>query len=170
MGGEWLLFFDLDGTLWDHKDISSLKPPFKKLGLLEIVDSQGARVRVYEDSLKILNWARKNGAIASTLSWNDPVIALEALRALGLSDAFDYHAIEPHPMKGLMAEKVLARIREERGLVFKPCRIIYVDDRDIHLEEVRGRVGNISFLQAWRDFRDFNGAVLLISRLLSNCK
>ena len=41
----WVLFFDLDGTLWDHKDVSSLKPPFVRINTNKIRDSEGTIVK-----------------------------------------------------------------------------------------------------------------------------
>lgn len=169
MSGRWLLFFDLDGTLWDHKDISSLDPPFRRLSPLRIADSRGVVVTVYEDSLKLLKWARSRGAIVSALSWNDHMIAVSALESLGVLGLFDYLAIEPHPGKGDMARRVIESLRKERGLELSPCRIIYIDDRDIHVNDVREKIGDIAFLMAWRDFKSFEEATERIESILSSC-
>jgi HAD superfamily phosphatase (TIGR01681 family) len=72
-----VVFMDLDGTLWDHEDISQLTPPFKRISSEEIVDSSGVVVRVHRIALELLDYASRRGFILSTLSWNDPHKALE---------------------------------------------------------------------------------------------
>ena len=40
-GPEFLLFMDLDGTMWDHKNVSELSPPFRRVLETRVVDSRG---------------------------------------------------------------------------------------------------------------------------------
>ncbi len=152
-GEPWVLFLDLDGTLWDHLDISSLKPPFRRVSEDSIVDSQGVPVRLYRDVVEVARWARRSGGFVVALSWNIPEVAVEALKAFNILDLFDYLGIEDHPDKGLVASKILGDL-ESRGYKVKPCRVVYVDDREIHVRGVRGRVGDITFIRAWVDFRN----------------
>ncbi len=152
-GEPWVLFLDLDGTLWDHLDISSLKPPFRRISEDSIVDSQGVPVRLYRDVVEVARWARRSGGFVVALSWNIPEVAVEALKAFNILDLFDYLGIEDHPDKGLVASKILGDL-ESRGYKVKPCRVVYVDDREIHVRGMRGRVGDITFIRAWVDFRN----------------
>jgi magnesium-dependent phosphatase-1 len=152
-GEPWVLFLDLDGTLWDHLDISSLKPPFRRISEDSIVDSQGVPVRLYGDVVEVARWARRSGGFVVALSWNIPEVAVEALKAFNILDLFDYLGIEDHPDKGLVASKILGDL-ESRGYKVKPCRVVYVDDREIHVRGMRGRVGDITFIRAWVDFRN----------------
>ena len=149
----WVLFLDLDGTLWDHLDISSLKPPFRRISEDSIVDSQGVPVRLYRDVVEVARWAKRSGGFVVALSWNIPEVAVEALKAFNILDLFDYLGIEDHPDKGLIASKILGDL-ESRGYKVKPCRVVYVDDREIHVRGVRERVGDIIFIRAWVDFRN----------------
>ena len=55
-----IVFVDLDGTLWDHEDISSLIPPFKRLSEFSFADSRGVVVN--------LNKLAERGFIVFTLS------------------------------------------------------------------------------------------------------
>ncbi len=160
-----MLFLDLDGTLWDNLDISSLKPPFKRVSEDAIVDSEGVVVRLYKDIVAVARWAKRNGAIVVALSWNIPEIAVEALRAFNILDIFDYLGIEEHPDKGLVAFKILEDIRS-RGYNVKYCRVVYVDDREIHVEGVRRWLGDINFVRAWVDFRDGEELRGIIVRVL----
>jgi magnesium-dependent phosphatase-1 len=152
-GEPWVLFLDLDGTLWDHLDISSLKPPFRRISEDSIVDSQGVPVRLYRDVVEVARWAKRSGGFVVALSWNIPEVAVEALKAFNILDLFDYLGIEDHPDKGLIASKILGDL-ESRGYKVKPCRVVYVDDREIHVRGVRERVGDITFIRAWVDFRN----------------
>jgi magnesium-dependent phosphatase-1 len=152
-GEPWVLFLDLDGTLWDHLNISSLKPPFRRVSEDSIVDSQGVPVRLYRDVVEVARWARRSGGFVVALSWNIPEVAVEALKAFNILDLFNYLGIEDHPDKGLVASKIL-RDLESRGYKVKPCRVVYVDDREIHVRGMRGRVGDITFIRAWVDFRN----------------
>ncbi|MEB3778832.1 MAG: magnesium-dependent phosphatase-1 [Desulfurococcales archaeon] len=165
----WLLFVDLDGTMWDNPDISMLTPPFRRIDSGVIVDSNGVVVRLYTGMARLVEWARESNAITSTLSWNEPSIAIEALKAFGLLGLFDYIAIEPHPYKGDMAIRVLERVRKERGLKIPACRIVYIDDRDIHLDDMVSKLGDIVFLRAWVDFKGVEDAITLILNGLSRC-
>jgi magnesium-dependent phosphatase-1 len=151
--GCWLLFVDLDGTLWDHPDVSSLELPFRRVSEDLIVDNRGVNIRLHKETVKLIIQARRRGAIVSSLSWNEPGHALDAIRAFGLADLFDYHAIDVHPRKGEYARRIVETVEKRCGVRLRPCQIVYIDDRDIHVENVRMRLGNIIFLQAWKNFR-----------------
>lgn len=154
----WVLFIDLDGTLWDHLDVSALKPPFHRVGEGVVRDSDGVEIHLYPDMVRLIKWAKAHGAFTSTLSWNNPSHALGVLEAFNLNKLFDYHGIEPHPAKEEYAWRVLEAVRRGHGVRLEPCRIVYIDDRIIHLNGMRRRLGEIIFLQAWRDFSTFEEA------------
>ena len=152
----WLLFLDLDGTLWDHPDVSMLNPPFQKVREGVIRDSKGEEIRLYNDMIKLLKWAKKHGAFISTLSWNNPSHALSALKAFGIKELFDYHAIEPHPAKEEYAWKIIKTIEKQYNIKLKPCQIVYIDDRAIHLDGITKKLGEIIYIQALEDFITFD--------------
>ncbi len=163
----WILFVDLDGTLWDNLDISMLDPPFRRVSEDVIVDSRGVRVKLFVDMVKLVEKAKQCGAFVSALSWNVRENAIGALEAFNVINLFDYLGIEPHPDKGLIALEAL-REASRRGCV-EPCAIIYVDDRDIHLRSMRDRLGgSFAFLRAWRDFKNLDEALEVLSKLLAN--
>ncbi len=148
---------------WITLDISSLQPPFRRVGDDVVEDACGTRVVLSRGVREFLASARKLGLIVASLSWNDPTIALEAIEAFGLNCLFDEHFIEPHPRKGEVMARALKVLSEKLGVRLGPESIVYIDDRNIHINEIREKVGNILFLQAWRDFRDFNEALKLIA-------
>ncbi len=164
----FLLLMDLDGTMWDHKNVSELIPPFKRVSETRVVDSRNVPVNLYIDTLKIVLWARERGAIISSLSWNEPKKALGVLDAFGIRDLFHYHMIENHPNKDQMILKLLSMLKEE-GLDIPLCRIIYIDDRTIHLDSIYRNIGRIVFLQAWKDFKNHEEAVRKIETNIIEC-
>ncbi len=163
----WLLLMDLDRTMWSHHDISSLKPPFKRAGPGIVVDAEGVEIRLNQDMVRLVEWALGRGAITSTLSWNRLERAVEVLRAFGIDRLFHYITAEDTPRKDLMLEKLLQTLRRQ-GIEIPPARIIYIDDRDIHIGEIRRRIGDINFLMYGRDIRNFEEAVEKISNILGD--
>ncbi len=162
MGRVKVVFLDLDGTVWNHSDISSLIPPFRVVNDDVIKDRAGVEVRLREGVREFLRFARELGLVVAALSWNDPEIALEALKAFKLVNHFDRLYIEPHPHKGL----VMLRAIKELGV--EPEEVIYVDDRDIHLSEVRELVGNVKFVQFGKDVKGFEELRGLLKDLIKN--
>ncbi len=157
----WVVFSDLDGTLWDHMDISSLTPPFKRIDRGTIIDSRGVRVRVYDEMIHLLIAVKECGAIVSSLSWNNPRIALEAINTLGLDYLFDYHLIANHPFKYILALQLLDVLKTRYYV--EPELVVYLDDRDIHLSEMRSFISNLLYLRPWLEFRTHTDALQAIS-------
>ncbi len=162
MGRVKVVFLDLDGTVWDHSDISSLIPPFRVVDDDVIKDRAGVEVRLRVGVREFLRFVRDLGLVVAALSWNDPEIALEALKAFKLVNYFDRLYIEPHPHKGLVMLKAIKELGVE------PEEVIYVDDRDIHLGEVRELVGNVKFIQFGKDVSGFKELKELIAGLVSS--
>ncbi len=152
----WLLAIDLDGTVWDHEDVTSLKTPFRRVANDVIEDSLGVKVVLRSGVKEFLSWAKEHGAIISTLSWNEPAIALEALRAFSLEGLFDYHFIEFHPRKHEMLKSLLKRVKADLNVEIEPERVIYVDDRDLHVADIVRFVGRVKFVYFGKDVNDFN--------------
>lgn len=135
-----LIVLDLDKVLWDHYNVSILMPPLRRLSDRTLEDSFGETVTLRDDVREFLASAKRRGIYLSTLSWNSFDKAYEVLRAFELDRYFDFFAIEPHPEKQLMMEKVLNHfssygVREEETL--------YVDDRAHMLEKVKAKFPNI---------------------------
>ena len=164
----FLLLMDLDGTMWDHKNVTDLIPPFRRVSETRVIDSRGVEVNLYPEALKIVLWARDSGAFVSSLSWNDPGKALGVLEAFGIRGLFHHHMIENHPNKDEMISRLLLNLRG-MGLEFPLCRIVYIDDRTIHLDSIYRNIGRIVFLQAWRDFKTHQEAIEAIEKRLGEC-
>lgn len=146
MPREWLFLVDLDGTLWDHPDVSSMHPPFKRIDILSLVDSKGERLEVRREILELVTLAHRLKGIVATFSWNEPGKAWEALRVLGLYGLFDYHIVEPHPGKHKMLVNFLSTLKRCRRKTIRAGCIVYMDDRLLHLEELKNHVAGIYYI------------------------
>jgi len=159
---------DLDGVLWDNLDISSVSRPYFKVGDGMIENREGVRIRVNREAVAFIKWAKENGAIVSTLSWNIPENALEALEKLGVINLFDYQGIEYNPRKYERLLNIITSLRN-KGVSIRPEDVVYVDDRDIHVNEIRKYVGNIVFIHLWKEVKDFDEARKVVkSRILDH--
>ncbi len=159
---KWLFLVDLDGTIWDHKDISSLDPPFKRVSDDKITDRNNVEVTLNKEVIKLVKWAYNHHALISTLSWNNPLKAYEALKAFDLLKHFHYLAIEDTPRKDILIKKLLKKIEEEEGLTFTPDKIVYIDDRDIHIHDIYRNIGGIIFLHYSKDVHTMEHAIRII--------
>ncbi len=152
------LFIDLDGTVWDYHDISSLEPPFRLVDKDVIEDQHSVRVKLMPGIRTLLAEAKKLGIVIAALSWNIPERAIEALKSFNIIDYFDKLHIEPHPHKGV----VMARGLEELGIA--PSFVLYVDDRDTHIDEIREIVGDVMFVQFGKDVKSHLELLEIIKR------
>ena len=143
-----LIILDLDGTLWSHKDISSTRPPFTRIDDETLVDSANNFVRLDPCARTLLESAKKKGVLLAIASWNNPDIALQALRVLGLDNFFDFPVVEPHPGKDRMVEKILARLGVDAEYA------VFVDDTEYMVELVRARFPRMSVYRVGGDIRD----------------
>lgn len=160
------LFIDLDLTLWNHSNLSLTNPPYTRVGVNAIVDSRGERIELNYGAREFLEWAREAGLMLFTLSWNEPAKAVKALKALGVDALFNGIYVEPHHRKDLVMLKALKDL-EEKGISLKPCEIIYVDDREIHGEQVKNSVGDVVFVLMWKDVKDFIELRKFVNELLN---
>lgn len=166
---KWLLLVDLDKTLWDHDDISQLKPPFKKINGLSIVDSNGVKVSVYSEIVYLVKWAKSNGALTVTLSWNVPEVAIEALKALELTDLFDYHAIEYISRKDLIAKRLVEEITRNGLLDVLEC-VVFIDDLEDNIKKVSSVIPRLCGILAWFDFKDYGSLLKTVKKCLQKCR
>jgi magnesium-dependent phosphatase-1 len=143
-----LIILDLDGTLWSHKDISSTRPPFIRIDNETLVDSANNFVRLDPCARRLLESAKKNGVLLAIASWNNPDIALQALRVLELDGFFDFPVVEPHPGKDRMVEKILAKL----GVDAEDA--VFVDDTEYMVDLVRARFPGMSVYRVGGDIRD----------------
>jgi magnesium-dependent phosphatase-1 len=140
-----LIILDLDGTIWSHKDISSTSPPFTRINDDVVVDSGSNVIKLDPCARRLLEFAKKNGVLLAIASWNNPEVALQALRILEIDGYFDFPVIEPHPGKDRMIEKILEKvgISEENA--------VFVDDTEYMVELVRARFPRMKVYKVGED-------------------
>jgi len=66
--------------------------------------------------------------------------------AAELDRVFHYHAIENYPNKALMALRVVDEVKRS-GRCRGELVIVYIDDRELHLHDIGGRLGGSSTLR-----------------------
>jgi len=166
----WLVCVDLDGTLWDCPDVSKLRLPFYKISDESFRDSEGTIVSLIPGAKLFLEELKNHdNFITSTLSWNEYEKAYEALRLLQLVKYFDYIVIENHPRKDLMLLKLMRIIEREHGIKIKPNNIVYIDDRDIHIKDIKDNIGEeVMFIQIWKDSVDFYKLIEVVKEIASS--
>jgi magnesium-dependent phosphatase-1 len=162
-GKPWLLAMDLDGTLWDHLDISTVSPPYYADGKGRLRSVDGTTIQLYSDAVNFVKWCKRNGAKVTTLSWNKPEYVFQALKVLKVTDLFDFHGTEFTEEKHERLLDLLNKLRRS-GIVIPPHRIVYVDDRDIHIGNIRRRVGDVVFIHIWEEVSDYDAAISIVRK------
>ncbi|MDH5770118.1 MAG: magnesium-dependent phosphatase-1 [Candidatus Bathyarchaeota archaeon] len=147
-----LVVFDADMTLWDHFDVSSLKLPFKRVDENSLVDAKGASFSLFNGIRELLQELKKMRIMVALATWNKPEHVSEAIHLLEMEQFFTSVESEFHSGKHLLIKKILSKLSKE-GIQVKPGEILYVDDRNIHLRDIRDTVGKVAFLQMWKDVK-----------------
>jgi len=155
-----LLVLDLDGTLWDHKDASRLTPPYEFHGDY-LVDSAGQELHLFPGVRGFLEWAGGR-FVLSIASWNVEERVRPILEGFGLWDYFTFPKIENHPNKGDMIRRT---VEELRSIGHDIDGVIYVDDREVHIDGVRMAVPGVDFVHMWVDVNSFEGLKQLLQKL-----
>ncbi|MDR7543056.1 MAG: magnesium-dependent phosphatase-1 [Armatimonadota bacterium] len=140
-----LVILDCDRTLWDHRDVTGLARPFRRVGPDTVEDQAGVRVTLFPQTRPLLAGLRQRGVIVACASWNEPAPVDEIFALLEIGGYFDYRKVEPHPDKHRTIGALLDELAR-RGAALVPSEVLYVDDRRIHLEAIRREVGPIRFL------------------------
>ena len=144
-----VVILDLDRTLWDHPDVSSTTPPFKRLDDSTIADAEGEKIRLNECVREFLSCMKRKGAVLAVASWNLTGPAEAALRAFRLLEFFDVVVIEPHPFKERMIAKILGRVGAQ------PNDAIFIDDNPDIVERVRKYYPELKVLLYQVDINSF---------------
>ncbi len=145
-----LLILDLDLTVWDHEDASSLVPPYKRISDDAAADSWGTVVRLRPGVRELLTRCASWGVRVSVASWNRPEIVFPLLEALELDKFLWNPVIEFHPDKVAMVAKILDALGPEwdgRGL--------FVDDREENVRAVAEAFERLDAVQFGVDVKSF---------------
>jgi magnesium-dependent phosphatase-1 len=147
-----LVVFDADKTLWSHHNVSSLSLPFRLVNCDTLADANGETFWLFQGIRELLEELRTKHIIMTIASWNKPEPVKEALRLFEINPFFMIVKAEFHPDKHHMIESTISELAE-KGTKIRPNEILYIDDRTIHLENVRKMLGPIHFIQMWVDVK-----------------
>ena len=144
-----LVVFDLDHTLWDHPNVSSLVFPLTLVTSDSVEDAEHSRVTLFKGIRETLGTLRDRGLMLSVASWNDPLPVLELLRLFGLEGYFKYPQVEWDVPKVDMIRTIVGLIRRNLHVHVRPEEILFVDDNEKHHEIVREQEKGIRLAKAW---------------------
>ena len=147
-----LVILDGDGVLWDHQDLSALSLPFRLINRDTIADTDGEKVRLLKGVRKLLRILVKREIITTLSTWTKPEHVKQALQLFKVNEYFRVVEAHFHSDKHLMIKDILKRLMNE-GVTLEPNQILYVDDRTVHIADVRKEIGNIHFLQMHVDVK-----------------
>lgn len=121
------------------------------------------QVRLRSGALELLAGLRAQGVLVSVASWNhsEPVFAIFDL--LGLTSFFVRPKVEAHPHKDRTIGAILQELAGD-GVVLQPDEVVFVDDKPMHLTQVRQALGAIRTLQVGVDVTDLRDVLAYISR------
>jgi len=162
-----LVVLDVDKTVWAHHNASALIGPFKIVSKDIIQDKYYSTVRLNDGIRAFLEFAAKKGIILSLASWNEPENVLDLLSLFDIDRFFIFPVIEPHPNKYMMFQKIVMNLGG-KGIRLLPEEILYIDDRDIHLEEIRKSIGNINFLKYGIDVKNWYDVINKVEHLITD--
>ena len=154
-----LLVLDLDGMLWDHEDASRLVPPYEFHDDC-LTDAHGEELYLFPGVREFLEWASWR-FLLTIASWNVKERVRPILEGFGLWDYFTFPKIEGHPSKADMIRRTL---EELASIGYNVEDIIYVDDRNIHIDEVRMTLPEVDFVHMWVDVKSFEELRELLER------
>jgi magnesium-dependent phosphatase-1 len=157
----WILAMDLDGTVWDHLNISGVNPPYTRIDDLHMKNVDNVTITLFREAVEFVKWARENGAITTTLSWNRKDYAEEALETFGIENLFDYNSTDHTPDKDQRLLRLMQAF-DARGINIPPERVVYIDDRDLHMDSIRKNIGNIVFINIWKTTKNYNEAMEIV--------
>lgn len=141
MSESWpkLVVFDLDFTLWDSGGVwcDCLQPPFKVAGG-RVVDATGAHIKIYSDTLEIVQSLPAKGCqLALASRTGRPEWARELLDLLQLTETFPFQAIYPSNK-----QEHFRQLHEESGIPYE--EMLFFDDELRNIQSV-GKLGVLCF-------------------------
>ncbi len=156
-----LVVLDCDSTLWEHEDVSTLRPPFTRVDDRTARDARGEVVRLSLGARELLEELKRRGVLISICSWNRPEPVFGILDQLGLTGYFVHPKVEFHPNKDVMITTLLDELARE-GKPLRPEEVMFVDDNPRMLEKVRQSVGPVHTVRAGSDVRDLREVLNLL--------
>jgi len=149
-----LVIIDADRTIWTHHSVSSLIAPIKLISRDVAQDMNGSRVELHQGFRAFLDFVSDNKIFLSLASWNEPENVFELLSLYDVDKYFVCPVAEPHPNKYLMVQKIIMNLGQ-KGISILPREILFIDDNDTYLTEIREAVGYVNYLKYGVDVRNW---------------
>jgi len=130
-----LIVFDLDFTLWDAGGTwcDQLAPPFSRQQR-RVVDRDGARVCLYPDVMRVLDWCCEQRLLLALASRTyEPAWAKCLLDLLEIRDRFAYEEIYPSSK-----DRHFKALKKQTGYSY--AQMLFFDDEPRNIQEV-GQLG-----------------------------
>ena len=126
-----LIIFDLDFTLWDCGGTwcDHTQPPYKKLNGNTIVDFAGRKIRLYEETIEVLEHLKATDVpVAVASRTGEPDWARQLIYLFDIGHYFKYQEIYP-------GSKIvhLSSIRKNSGIPYK--EMYFFDDEYRNIDD-----------------------------------
>ncbi|KUJ99680.1 MAG: Uncharacterized protein XD43_0663 [Thermococcales archaeon 44_46] len=125
-----------------------------------LIDAYKKELHLFPGVRDFLEWASER-FILTIASWNLEERVRPILEGFGLWDYFMFPKIEGHPNK---ADMIKRTVEELTSIGYSLEEIIYVDDRAIHIDDIRTIFPDIKFIQMWVDAKSFEELRELLER------
>ncbi|WP_297495659.1 magnesium-dependent phosphatase-1 [Thermococcus sp.] len=135
-------------------------PPYEFRGNC-LIDSTGQELCLFHGVREFLDWASER-FVLSIASWNLEDKVRPILEGFGLWDYFTFSKIESHPNKADMIRRTLDELS---SIGYNIEDVIYVDDRDIHIDEIKRIFLPVNFVHMWVDAKSFEELRELLEKL-----
>lgn len=126
-----MFVFDLDFTLWDAGGTwcDCTIPPYR-IKQDQVLDSEGAHIKLYPDVIKILNRLKQEGKLIAVASRsNAPKNAKQLMNLLKIDQLVDYKEIYPKEKTNHLKE-----ISSRSGIDFN--QMVFFDDEMRNINDV----------------------------------
>jgi magnesium-dependent phosphatase 1 len=137
-----LIVFDLDFTLWDCGGTwcDHTLPPYKKLTDNLITDSAGRKIKLYPETIPVLEYLKMHNIHAAVASrTGEPNWARQLLNLFNINQYFEYQEIYPGSKIGH-----LHSIKKNSGIPFN--EMYFFDDEYRNIDEVKALGVNCYFV------------------------
>jgi len=141
-----LVIIDADRTMWTHHNVSALIPSFEFIAQDVAQDRYGSKVELHKGFRAFLDFVKGKGTLLSLASWNEPENVFELLSLFNVDGYFVSPIVEPHPNKHLMLQKIITKLNQ-KGIGILPNEILFIDDNDRYLGEIKEAVGDVNYLK-----------------------
>lgn len=165
-----VVVLDADKTLWDHPNISNLKPPLKLVNENSLEDSSGSKVTLFSGVRETLQELKDMGFYLVLATWNIPEKTEIVLSTLKLKNYFDLIVSREYPFKFIYISHIISLLRQSKKVEIKPEEILFVDDRRVHFGNTWLYVGNVNCLEMWGDINNHKQIIEKIKSIYNSEK